>query len=151
MKNGDNILLGKYVLAFEINKGECVPIDELDQTVIIPNFHAEKKQEEERQFHIDYPVTSDSAPQLLRRETDEAYSLEEGCLVIGKEDSCDIRVGGLFSSKRIAEIKREGADYVLQRIGRSGKIRINGEKMDEKILEENDLIEVGSEEFVFQR
>jgi pSer/pThr/pTyr-binding forkhead associated (FHA) protein len=151
LNSGDSILLGKYIILFEIPQGERVPIDELDQTVIIPNFHAETKKEDKEKFHIDYPVTNESSPQLLRKETDETYSIEDDCLIIGKEDSCDIRVGGVFSPRRIAEIKRDGTEYVIQRIGRTGKIRINGEKMDEKILEENDLIEIGSEKFVFQR
>ncbi len=151
LNSGDDILIGKYNILFEIPHGESVPIDEFDQTVIIPNYHAKAKKEEKEKFHIDYPVTSESSPQLLRKETDEVYPIEDDCLIIGKEDSCDVRVGGLFSPKRIAEIKREGTEYVLQRVGRTGKIRINGEKTDEKILEENDLIEIGSEEFVFQR
>ena len=151
LNSGDNILLGKYIIAFEIPHGDSVSIDELDQTVIIPNFHAEKKKELNEEFHIGYPVTNESSPQLLHKETDEAYPIEDDRLIIGKEDSCDIRVGGLFSPKRVAEIKRDGSEYVFQRIGKTGKIRINGEKMDEKILEEDDLIEIGSEEFIFQR
>jgi pSer/pThr/pTyr-binding forkhead associated (FHA) protein len=151
LKSGDNILLGKYVLVFEIPQGERVPIDELDQTVIIPNYHDREKKKEDREFHIDYPIANEHNPRLLKKETEEIYPLDENSFVIGKGDSCDARVSGLFASKRIAEIRRDGNEYVLQRIGRTGKVRVNGEKMDEKILEENDTIEIGSEEFVFQR
>ncbi len=151
LNSGDNILLGKYIIVFEIAQGESFTIDDLDQTVIIPNFHAKTKKEKKEKFHIDYPVTNESSPKLLRKETDEVYPIEDDCLIIGKEDSCDVRVGGLFSPKRIAEIKRDGTECVIQRVGKTGKIRINGEKVDEKLLEENDLIEIGSEEFVFQR
>jgi pSer/pThr/pTyr-binding forkhead associated (FHA) protein len=151
LESGDNILVGKYVIVFEIPQSESIPIDELDQTVIIPNFHAGREQGAKEEFHIDYPVVNESIPKLLRKETDEEYPIDDGCLVIGREETCDIRIGGLFSPKRIAEIKSDGGEYILKRVGRAGKVRINGERMNEKILEENDLIEIGSEEFVFQR
>ena len=47
-------------------------------------------------------------------------------------------------------IHRNGPDWVMQADGKK-KVRVNGEKMEEKVLQEEDLIAIGSEEFVFKR
>jgi hypothetical protein len=65
LRSGDTILIGKYVISFEIPQGEGVAVGDLDQTVIIPNFRKEKKTE----FHIDYPVTREPNPRLCKRST----------------------------------------------------------------------------------
>lgn len=148
VRNGDTILLGKYVLVFEVPQEDYLPVTDLDQTVIIPNFRSDKRKEE---LHIDYPVANENNPRLRRTSTDEDYPIQGDSFLIGKDDKSDIRLEGLFAPKKLAEITRMGDEFLLQKIGGKKKILINGETLEEKILEEDDLITIGTEEFVFKR
>ena len=148
LRNGDTILLGKYVLVFEVPVGDSLPVTDLDQTVIIPNFRSEDRKED---LHIDYPVASESNPRLLKASTDEDYPITGDSFLIGKDSDSDIRLEGFFSPKKLARITRMGDEFLLQKVGGKKKISINGEDIDEKILEENDLITIGSDEFIFKR
>lgn len=148
VKNGDTILLGKYVLVFEVPQGDCLPVTDLDQTVIIPNFRSDDRKED---LHIDYPVVNENIPRLCRTSTDEDFPIRNDSFLIGKDSASDIRLEGLFTPKKLAEITRLGDEFLLHRVGGKKKISINGETIDEKILEENDLITIGAEEFVFKR
>ena len=128
--------------------GDSLPVTDLDQTVIIPNFRSEDRKED---LHIDYPVASESNPRLLKASTDEDYPITGDSFLIGKDSDSDIRLEGFFSPKKLARITRMGDEFLLQKVGGKKKISINGEDIDEKILEENDLITIGSDEFIFKR
>ncbi len=56
----------------------------------------------------------------------------------------------VFAPHITVEVLRAGSEYVLQKVEGRKKITINGEEMDEKTLEKEDLIAIGSEEFVFK-
>ena len=167
LKSGDSIMLGKYVLVFEIPQGEGLPVTDLDQTVIIPNFRGGERVgagagkgdgdiggksggEHGEELHIDYPVTGETNPRLCRTSTDEYYPIRGDNFIIGKDGKSDLRLNGLFTPKKLAEITKLGDAFLLQKAC-GKKITVNGETIDEKILEENDLITIGSEEFVFKR
>ena len=47
-------------------------------------------------------------------------------------------------------IRKNGSDWIMEASGKKN-VRVNGEKMEEKVLQEEDLIAIGSEEFVFKR
>jgi pSer/pThr/pTyr-binding forkhead associated (FHA) protein len=148
LKSGDTILLGKYALVFEVPQGDSLPVTDLDQTVIIPNFRSEKGKEE---LHIDYPVVNENNPRLCRTSSEEDYPIRGDSFLIGKDSKSDLRLDGLFAPKKLAEITRMGDAFLLQKVCGKKKISVNGETIEEKILEENDLIAIGSEEFVFKR
>jgi pSer/pThr/pTyr-binding forkhead associated (FHA) protein len=148
LNSGDTILLGKYVITFEVPQGEGVTVGDLDQTVIIPNFREEKK---ELDLHIDYPIESEANPRLCRTSTREVYPIENESFIIGRDRCSDIRIKGLFTPNRCVEIRQEGKEFVLQKTGGRKKVTVNGEELDEKILEENDSIMIGSDEYIFKR
>lgn len=148
LKSGDEIVIGKYTLVFEMPNGDSLPVNDLDQTVIIPNFRNDERRGE---LHIDYPVATDAKPRLCRRSTDEDYPIRGDRFLIGKGHESDLRLDGLFAPRKVAEITRMGDVFLLQKVCGRNKISVNGEAIDERILEENDLISIGSEEFVFKR
>ena len=148
LNNGDVITIGKYKILFQTQSNELTTTVDMDQTVIIPNFH---KKEQDSGFNINFPVTSDVVPRLFRRSKMEEYPLSKEKLIVGKGKDSDIKIGGLFGPRVKVEIIRRGNDFVLQKLEGSAKVKINGEEMDEKVLEEEDLITIGKEEFVFKR
>ena len=147
LKSGDVVTIGKYHISFQIPTLEAGKTENLDQTVIIPNFmSAEKKGE-----ITDRPEKISLPPRLFRRSDQEEFVLESETTVIGKGKDCDIKLSGLFTHKMIVEISRSGDDYILQKTSGRKDICINGEHISEKILEEEDLIMIGPDTFVFKR
>jgi pSer/pThr/pTyr-binding forkhead associated (FHA) protein len=146
LSNGDTITIGKYQIVFQLPAIEESAAEDLDQTVIIPHFRS------------DAPPPSPAPkacertdpPRLFRKSVQEEYVLNGERTVIGSDRGADIRMGGLFGPRVAAEVVRRGGDFVLQAKDPRRKVRINGEELEEKVLQEEDLIAIGSEEFVFK-
>jgi pSer/pThr/pTyr-binding forkhead associated (FHA) protein len=145
LHDGDTITIGKYEIAFQVTTGEEGTVDTLDQTVIIPRFHSENRPGN------DAPVTDETEafPRIYRRNDQEEYPIEGDSLVIGRGRGSDIRLKGLFAPRVTVNIHRSGPDWVMEADGKR-IVRVNGERMEEKVLQEEDLIAIGSEEFVFK-
>jgi len=147
LKGGETITIGKYDIAFQIITGEESSTDTLDQTVIIPGYHSKTGLGENSQA-IEQEAAS---PRLYRRSEQEEYTIEGDNFVIGKGRESDIRLKGLFFTPRVqVNIRKKGSDWIMEASGKKN-VRVNGEKMEEKVLQEEDLIAIGSEEFVFKR
>jgi hypothetical protein len=145
LADGDVISIGKYDILFQIPTLEGAAPGELDQTIIVPQFHGSTPPR---------PDASRGAgprpePRLFRKSAMDEFPLEKERTVIGRAKDADIRLRGFFAPRVRVEIVRAGDDYVLRARG-SGRVRINGEETDEKALEREDLITIGAEEFVFK-
>jgi len=81
----------------------------------------------------------------------EEYPLTKEKIVIGRTKDADIKIGGIFGPRVKVEIVKADTDYILQKVDGSSSVKVNGEEMEHKILEEEDLITIGKEEFVFKR
>lgn len=69
---------------------------------------------------------------------------------IGKDEQADIRISGLFAAKRQVVIIKGRDIYKVVRKGGLSPLRINGESMDEKVLQDGDTIEVAGLSMVFR-
>lgn len=145
LSDGDIITIGKYQIAFQEQGGEAASVNSMDQTVIIPSFHADARP---NPFTIKYPQR---APRIYRRSSHEELVIDRDEVIIGRGRRADIRLRGLFGPRASLTIIRRGDDYVLRKTGGPSALNINGEEMEEKVLEEEDLIAIGTEEFVFKR
>ncbi|HSG27125.1 MAG TPA: FHA domain-containing protein, partial [Candidatus Krumholzibacterium sp.] len=90
-------------------------------------------------------------PRLYRRNDHEEYSLDDEKTIIGRSRNADIRLSGLFAPRVTVEITRSGDDFIIQKTDGRRDMCINGEALNEKVLEEEDLIAIGPEEFVFKK
>lgn len=149
LKNGDVISIGKYQISFVIESCESAPADNMDQTIIIPNFRPREKAAD-GPGGVTAAEKKNTIPRLYRRSDHEEFPLDGERIVIGKGKDNDIRLGGLFAPNVTVEIQKSGEDYILQKTDGRKPISINGEDLCEKVLEEEDLIAIGSEEFVFK-
>ncbi len=149
LKNGDSITIGKYQIAFQIPTGEESSQGGMDQTVIIPGFRPAEGGVEK--FNVDFAASREESGRLFRRSNNEEIPLAGEKTTIGKKKDCDIRLMGLFAPNVKVEIDRCGDDYVIHKTSGKSNVQINGEQMEEKILEEEDLIAIGSDEFIFKR
>ena len=148
LKNDDVITIGKYQILFQIMTCESGAAGTMDQTMIIPGFRTGQQVESSGAACAG---TDPGKPRLYRRSDHEEFVLSGEKTVIGRGRDTDIRLGGLFAPRVTVEINRTGDDFILQKTCGHSDININGESMAEKVLEEEDLIAIGSEEFVFKR
>jgi len=139
--------IGKYEILFQIPTLEGASPEELDQTVIIPHF---KREASHGPLPASGPSPERTAPRLFIKSAMEEYLLDKERTVIGRSRDSDIRLPGLFAPRVTVEVVRRGAEYVLQKVEGRKRITVNGEEMDEKTLEREDLIAIGSEEFVYK-
>ncbi|MBN2184870.1 MAG: FHA domain-containing protein [Candidatus Krumholzibacteriota bacterium] len=147
LNTGDMITIGKYQIHFQIPASDEIQNDNLDQTMIIPGFHSSGQSNGTEISQ----AREESPPKLFRRSDQEEFTLDSDRTVIGKGSDSNIRLSGIFSPRVTAEIKKCESDFIIRKTSGRKDISINGERMTEKILEEEDLILIGSEEFVFKR
>ncbi len=147
LSSGDVITVGKYQVVFKTSSAEEQRVDELDQTVIIPGFH---NREQESSMNINCPLSAETNPVLYRRSNHKCINLINQKTTIGRGSQADIKLGGFLTPREIALIAKVGDDYIFRKTSSRRKIRINGEETEEKVLEEEDLIAIGKEEFVFK-
>jgi hypothetical protein len=147
LSNDDVIMIGKYEILFQIPTLEGGNPEDLDQTVIIPHFRQEQGTAVPRAPRAG---REKAVPRLFWKSVMEEYPLDKERTVIGRGKDSDIKLGGLFAPRVTVEVIRTGSEYILQKTGGRQRITINGEEMDEKMLEGEDLIAIGSEEFVFK-
>ncbi len=143
LSKGDVIVIGKYEILFQIPTLEAAHPEDLDQTVVIPHFKRPAA-------GAPKPACAGTPPRLFRKSAMEEYPLDKERIVIGRGKDSDIRLSGIFAPRVTVEVLRKGSEYVLQKIEGRKKMTINGEEMEEKTLEKEDLIAIGSEEFIFK-
>jgi len=143
LSDGDVIAIGKYEILFQIPTLDAAHPEDLDQTVIIPHFRS-------RPEEAPKPERAEAPPRLFRKSAMEEYAIDRDRLVIGRAKESDIRLSGFFAPRVAAEVLRRGSEYVLRKTAGRGRVTVNGEETDEKTLEKEDLIAIGSEEFVYK-
>lgn len=72
-------------------------------------------------------------------------------IVIGSDNSCDIRLSQSGIARRQAEIIMSRAGFNLKDVGGGNIVLVNGQPTTERILEDGDTVTVGSAQFLFKR
>lgn len=145
LEDNDTISIGKYQIIFKMpNISETAPA-EMDRTVIIPDYHGSSDG-----IDIEFNGKEEKPARLFQRKNQEVHLLERSRTVIGRSRGADIRFTGLLAPRVELEIIRQNNEYVIKKTRGNKEVKINGERMHEKTLEEEDLIAVGSQEFVFK-
>lgn len=88
-------------------------------------------------------LTEASSKQLL-------YSLDEGCLTIGRSSENGISLQDSLVSRRHAEVAFAGGEVTLKDLGGKNPIRVNGEAVQDCRLAHGDRITIGNTELLFE-
>lgn len=87
---------------------------------------------------------------LIGRKAMQVYDLDKDIIVIGREDDVDIVIDNPSVSRRHAQVRREGAAWVVEDLGSSNGTFLHGEKIAApKAVKEGDEIGFGKFSVVF--
>jgi hypothetical protein len=71
-------------------------------------------------------------------------------VVIGRSRDCDVTLDDPNVSRRHAELRREGATWVVADLGSTNGVKVNGHRVAEGALSPGDEITVGLERMIFE-
>ena len=150
LAHGDNVAVGKHIILF-VGTG---------QEASIPGAGADKKMDMDKTMMLDTAKQKEllakqqgamAAAQKAKKigvisfiegsDMDD-IELTKKLTKIGKAETSEIRLSGLFMPATVATISRRPSGYVISTMG--GKLKVNGEIVEENVpLKEFDTIEIG--------
>jgi Protein of unknown function (DUF3662)/FHA domain len=71
-------------------------------------------------------------------------------VVIGRSRDCDVTLEDANVSRRHAELRREGASWVVADLGSTNGVKVNGQRVNEQPLSAGDEITLGLERLTFE-
>jgi pSer/pThr/pTyr-binding forkhead associated (FHA) protein len=87
---------------------------------------------------------------LVHLADDRAYALAKPSVTIGRLPECDVVVDDAGASRQHARIRRTESGFVLTDLGSTNGTMVNGEPIQEHVLEHGDRITIGETELEFR-
>lgn len=150
LADGDVVTIGKHTLVFQLGEGEVLPIDHdsgMDKTMAMnTEAHRDlinnaiiKAKNEEKIGMLGFIEGGDGKIELSRKLTK-----------IGKDLSNDVIIQGFMVGKTAAVLSQTPQGYSISHYGGLTKVKVNNKVIrDSVILEEFDVIRIGSTELQF--
>lgn len=77
--------------------------------------------------------------------------LDKSVISIGRDDGCDLGLYGIADVQpRHAEVKREPVGYLLRRLNNNASLWVNGQPVQQQVLQSGDRIKAGGAEILFR-
>ncbi|MFH0785704.1 MAG: FHA domain-containing protein [Pseudomonadota bacterium] len=151
LQDGDTAGIGKHSLTFLLEGGVSKNIV-LSEIVMAETMVLDTGKQRERVKNAE-PFFPESPARLKVQEGETSqseYQLTARLTEIGKGNSCQVRLEGLFAPKNLAYIIRDGMGYTLIPGDNAGKLRLNGLSIEKgTALKNNDVINAGKVKFLF--
>ena len=151
LQDGDIASIGKHSLVFMLEggqvAGEGIRELDMDQTMVLDT-------EKQRELVEKAELTSAGPPARLKLEGGKAshdeYLMTARLTEIGKGETVQVRLEGLFAPKNVAYVTRDPKGYTLVPGENGDKLRLNGVKIDKgTTLKNGDVIVAGRAHFRF--
>jgi pSer/pThr/pTyr-binding forkhead associated (FHA) protein len=152
LKDGDKITIGKHTIVFDRAGGDA-PVPAGMKTEFLPELGGTMMLDTERHRDMLSGVTPPSKTDksaairvgtltVIDGQSDQSgYTLSSHTSMIGKADTCLVRLKGWFKPKTALAIARKGDGYSATPLG--GKTSINGETLTgRRDLSDGDVIQV---------
>jgi pSer/pThr/pTyr-binding forkhead associated (FHA) protein len=149
LTEGDKITIGKHTIVYCLQEGCVEPsgetIEQFDQTMVINTDETDSASPVE-------PSPDVRIPALVQKtkEGDRVIKLKRSNTIIGKTLTADIEINGFLIAEQHAEIAAEDGTFVLRHLHGLRKVTVAGKPIREHVLQNNDIIRIGNEEFIFQ-
>jgi pSer/pThr/pTyr-binding forkhead associated (FHA) protein len=157
LAHGDNILVGKHIILFVASEkkakaGRGTPDKtDLGKTMLLDT--AKQRQLLKKQKTPPKPVTAPEKIGVITFIDGSSMGdieLNKKLTKIGKADTSEIKLSGVFMGATAATISRRPAGYTIAFAGGVTKLRVNGEVVkDSVLLKDFDTIELGAHKFQF--
>ena len=157
LAHGDNILVGKHIILFVASEkkakaGGGTP-DKMDLGTTMMLDTAKQRQLLKKQKAPPKPVTTPEKIGVITFIDGSSMGdieLNKKLTKIGKADTSEIKLSGVFMGATAATISRRPAGYTISFAGGVTKLRVNGEVVkDSVLLNDFDTIELGAHKFQF--
>jgi len=151
----DKITIGKHLLFFAISKQEQAKAkeEELDQTMILDTAQQKElleKQAEKKAKNVSAQQGEIGVVSFLDGSGEGEIQLTKKLTKIGKAETSEIRLGGLFMPPTAATISLRPNGYAITPTTGKTKIKVNNKVTKESYyLKDFDTIEIGSYKFQF--
>lgn len=82
---------------------------------------------------------------------ESVYDVNKRAVLIGRSRQCDLVLTDTNVSRRHAEIRQRGNDYLVVDLDSTNGVEVNGQKIKTRVLQNGDLITVGKTRVRFER
>jgi pSer/pThr/pTyr-binding forkhead associated (FHA) protein len=153
LTHGDNIIIGKHVILFVASEKvtEAGAVDkkgELDKTMMLDT--AKQKELLAKQQVAPKPPGKIGVVSFINGSELGDIKLKKKLTKIGKGDTSEIRLSGVFMGSTAATISKRPSGYTITFTGGRTKLKVNGEVVKDSVaLKDFDTIELGPYKFQF--
>ena len=157
LQHKDKIIIGKHLLFFALSKEEQEKsiTGDLDKTMILDTSKQRELLEKQAEKKEGEPTTEKGkigVISFIDGSDQGEIRLDKKLTKIGKADTSEIRLGGLFMPPTAATISRRPNGYAITSTTGKTKVKVNNEVIkDSQLLNDFDTIEIGSYKFQFYR
>lgn len=150
LHDNDVITIGKYTLTYRSETPHETKPSDLDGTMTLQTKKQREMVEADRCYREISRRAGGGAVLLGEENTEQReIPLAQSALTFGKAPYVNIRVKGWFVPDIQATISCDGGQYVLSNVGGRGKTRLNGSPVEEAVLKNGDLMQIGRSVFRF--
>ena len=154
LRHKDKVSIGKHLLFFALSKSEQAKASEgeLDETMVLDTARQKEllaKQAEKKRIDVTGAKQKFGVVSFIDGSDQDEIQLTKKLTKIGKAETAEIRLGGLFMATTAATISRRPNGYAITATGGT-KVKVNNQVIREsQILNDFDTIEIGSYKFQF--
>jgi len=154
LRHKDKVSIGKHLLFFALSKSEQAKASEgeLDETMVLDTARQKEllaKQAEKKRIDVTGAKQKLGVVSFIDGSDQDEIQLSKKLTKIGKAETAEIRLGGLFMATTAATISRRPNGYAITATGGT-KVKVNNQVIREsQILNDFDTIEIGSYKFQF--
>jgi pSer/pThr/pTyr-binding forkhead associated (FHA) protein len=155
LQHKDKITIGKHLLFFAMSKQEQAKAKagELEKTMILDTAqHKEllNKQAEKKAMDVSAQKGKIGVISFINGSSEGEIQLTKKLTKIGKAETSEMRLGGLFMPPTAATISRRPNGYAITATTGKTKVKVNNKVIKESYyLKDFDTVEIGSYKFQF--
>ncbi len=154
LRHKDKVSIGKHLLFFALSKSQQAKASEgeLDETMVLDTARQKEllaKQAKKKGIDLTGAKEKLGVVSFIDGSDQGEIQLSKKLTKIGKAETAEIRLGGLFMATTAATISRRPNGYAITATGGT-KVKVNNQVIREgQILNDFDTIEIGSYKFQF--
>jgi predicted component of type VI protein secretion system len=154
LRNGNIISIGDYSLRFQNddNENQLEASDAVSQATMVldTSIHRSKLAKSLAEISEEKESIKTQATLTFLDGTRDSFVIDKQMITIGKENTCDIKVKGLFIGNASAELLQKDEVYYVKPATPKSKVKLNYKSIkSETVLKNFDVIDVGSTKMQF--